>query len=194
VIRINLLQEEEVRNKLELFDQLRIGLYALAAVIVAIIFLSYSITGSVKTAAAQLDELQAELNRLNRKGVERKDKKFKRLKSELETKIDIIWELKSQQAGPVHLLDGVSRNLPDRVWLSSMQESVRGVTIKGYAYSNVDVAQFMTNLENSDLFSGVELVQSGQSNVAEQKVMVFSLKMKYTAPKGWLVDESKNNK
>lgn len=191
MMRINLLPVEEVRNKLELFDQLRIGLFVLVAVIAAIAFMSVTIKGKINASSAELNKLQAELNRLNQKGVEKKDREFKKFKKELETKIDVIWDLKSQQAGPVHLLDGMSKNLPQRVWLTSVRETPQGVVIKGYAFSNVDVAQFMTNLEKSDYFSNVELVKSGLSSVADQKVMVFDMNMQYNPPKGWIGGEGK---
>jgi len=190
MIRINLLPVQEVQNKLDLFNQIRVGLLALIVVIALIAFMSISIKGRINTQKVELDSLQAELNRLNQKGVEKKFREFKKLSKELGAKIDVIWEKKSQQAGPVHLLDGVSSSLPERVWLNSLEETQRGIQLKGYAYSNVDVAQFMSNLEKSEYFSDVELLQSGQANVADHKVMVFSMNMKYHPPKGWLADGS----
>lgn len=194
MIRISLLPTSEVRNKLELFDQLRIGLIALILIIVVIIFMSLSIKGKIEAKDKELKTLETELQRLQRAGVEKLDKEHKRKKKELETKIDVIWDLKSRQAGPVHLLDGMSRSLPERVWLSSMEESIKGVRIKGYAYTNVDVARFMTNLEQMDYFSDVELIQSGQSKVGEHKIMVFSLNMKYHAPMGWAAKEDQKSR
>ena len=99
--------------------------------------------------------------------MEKKNKEFKRIKNEVETKIDVIWDLKSKQAGPVHLLDSVSRNLPDRVWLNSLQETTKEVVMKGVAYSNADVALFMTNLESSAHFNNVELKQSGGTGIRQ---------------------------
>lgn len=194
MIKISLLSTSEVRNKLELFEQLRIGLIALILIIAVIIFMSFSIKGKIEAKDKELETLEIELQRLQKAGVEKLDKEHKRKKKELETKIDVIWDLKSRQAGPVHLLDGMSRGLPDRVWLSSMEESAKGVRIKGYAYTNVDVARFMTNLERMDYFSDVELIQSGQSKVGEHKIMVFSLNMRYHAPKGWEMKEEQKSK
>lgn len=191
MIRINLLPAQEVSAKLELYDQLRKGLIALIAVVAVIGFLGWDIRGKMSTRKEDLNKLEAELNRLNQAGVEKKLKEFEQSRRELETKIDVIWEKKSAQAGPVHLLDGVSRSLPDRVWLSSLEENPKWVAVRGFAYTNVDVAQFMANLEASDYFSDVQLVQSVQGDVEGHKVMDFTLKFKYSQPKGWGAEEKK---
>lgn len=191
MIRINLLPAQEVSSKLELYDQLRMGIIALIAVVAVIGFLAWDIRGKISTRKEGLNKLQTELNRLNQAGVEKKLKEFEQSMMELETKIDVIWQKKSEQAGPVHLLDGVSRSLPDRVWLSSLDQNPKGVAIRGFAYTNVDVAQFMANLEASDYFSDVQLVQSIQGDVEGHKVMDFTMKFKYDQPKGWGPEEKK---
>lgn len=186
MIKVNLLSDEEVRSKLELFDQLRIGIILVVAVIIVILLLSVSISGRIKTATAENNKLAMERNRLARLGVEKKERQFTKIKKELETKIDVIWDLKALQGGPVHLLDGISRNLPDRVWLLSLGEKAKGeILIQGIAYSNGDVAQFMSNLESSDIFSQVELKRASQTSISPHRVMGFSLKMVYSPPKGW---------
>src|SRR5262245_3271094 len=38
-------------------------------------------------------------------------------------KVDLIERLKAEQSAPVHMLDEVSRALPDFVWLTSMESS-----------------------------------------------------------------------
>ena len=60
---------------------------------------------------------EAELKRLEE--VRKKAEAFKTQKELLERKINLITELKKKQAVPVHILDQVSRNLPEFMWLDS---------------------------------------------------------------------------
>ena len=49
---------------------------------------------------------------------------FKARKELLNRKISLITALKKSQSGPVHLLDQISSNLPDCLWLESMVETI----------------------------------------------------------------------
>jgi len=46
---------------------------------------------------------------------------YERDKKTYEEKIAIIQNLKKSQRGPVHVIDEISRMLPDRVWLVSLK-------------------------------------------------------------------------
>lgn len=71
---------------------------------------------------------------------------FKRQREELNTKIDLINELTAKRRGPVHLMDRVSRALPDLVWLVSMQVRGKNVQISGQALNTNAIASFIENL------------------------------------------------
>ncbi len=63
-------------------------------------------------------EADRELQRLEE--IRKKGEEYEEQKALLARKIDLITELKKQQAVPVHILDQISRNLPDFLWLDRM--------------------------------------------------------------------------
>src|SRR4029077_15031436 len=87
---------------------------------------------------------EAELKRLE--DVRKKAEAFKKQKELLERKINLITELKKKQAVPVHILDQVSRNLPDFMWLDSMTATSNAITIVGKATTYNAVSNLYDNL------------------------------------------------
>ena len=76
-------------------------------------------------------------------------------KLKVEHQIDLITRLKNEQQVPVRLLDEISRNLPDFLWLTSMNESAGSLTFSGRATTPTAYANFYNNLDASPYFSDV---------------------------------------
>jgi type IV pilus assembly protein PilN len=119
---------------------------------------------------------QAELKRLA--DIRKKAEAFKKQKELLERKINLITELKKKQAVPVHILDQVSRNLPDFLWLDSMTASSNAITITGKATTYNAVSNLYDNLRSSGQFADVVLGKTAESSEG----VSFSLTCKYTPP------------
>lgn len=100
-------------------------------------------------------DADTELKRLEE--IRRKGEEYKAQKELLARKIGLITELKRQQAVPVHLLDKVSRNLPEFLWLESMTASANQVNITGKATNYNSVSSFYQNLVDSGQFLDVNL-------------------------------------
>ena len=77
--------------------------------------------------------------------------------AELEEKERLIERLKSERQGPVRLLEALSTELPDFVWLTQLTQRAGMVTIDGMAASLVSIADYIRKLEDSDWFQNVEL-------------------------------------
>ena len=75
----------------------------------------------------------------------------------LNKKITLITQLKKNQSGPVHLLDEISRKLPDFLWLDTMNGTANHVTISGKATTYNAVSNFYNNLTGSKFFDQVVL-------------------------------------
>ncbi len=86
-----------------------------------------------------------------------------------------------------HILQEVSRALPDNAWLTSvtrsdeLQEGGR-IEITGVTFSNLTLTQFMTSLEGSPYFEHVSLIGSNRSQVDGVDVTSFALVALYTQP------------
>lgn len=75
----------------------------------------------------------------------------------------VITDLQNKQTGPVKLLEAVGDTVTrtDTVWLSSMEEKPDNVVeFKGWAGSVEAVANFITNLNNSNYFEKVEIKEA----------------------------------
>jgi type IV pilus assembly protein PilN len=82
---------------------------------------------------------------------------YKAQRDLLNKKINLITQLKKNQSGPVHLLDEISRKLPDFLWLDSMNGTANNVTINGKATTYNAVSNFYNNLTGSKIFDQVVL-------------------------------------
>jgi len=80
-------------------------------------------------------------------------KSYEDKKVSLEAKIELINNLKTNQKGPVRLMDEISRALPDLVWLSDLAVSGDQITIKGRTLSPNAVATYLENLKKSPFFA-----------------------------------------
>ena len=111
---------------------------------------------SVEAERARLEEVAAQVARLQ----DRADL--------MQRKMQVIVDLKANQTGPVMLLDQISRLMVDGVWLDRLELDDGSVEINGSAMSENNVADFVTNLEESDYFAGVRLRSFGDSGDAQQ--------------------------
>ncbi|MFZ5876283.1 MAG: PilN domain-containing protein [Nitrospirota bacterium] len=103
---------------------------------------------------------------------------FEANKKSYEEKIAIIEQLRKNQVGPVRLLDELSRNLPDRVWLTSLVEQSGKVDLEGKAVTNAEIVDFINNLKASRSIREILLIESRQ--VTEDGVPVYNFKLKCT--------------
>ncbi|HYB52603.1 MAG TPA: PilN domain-containing protein, partial [Thermoanaerobaculia bacterium] len=80
-------------------------------------------------------------------------KGYEEKKASLEAKIKLINDLKTNQKGPVRLMDEVSKALPDLVWLSSLEVSGDQITMKGRTLSPNAVSTYLENIKKSPFFA-----------------------------------------
>jgi type IV pilus assembly protein PilN len=95
-----------------------------------------------KIAAAEAREQQL-------KAIKAQVDAFEAKRRMLDAKVNLIEQLKAQQGGPVHLLDEVSRSLPDFVWLTGLDQTGNQVRFNGESNGLSAVADFITNLQQA---------------------------------------------
>ena len=90
---------------------------------------------------------------------------FQAKKTLLENKNTQIETLRIEQKGPVHMLDEISKALPDLVWLTTMEQNVTGgLKFKGEANGLTAVADFISALQRSGWFPTADLGMSQASS------------------------------
>jgi len=88
---------------------------------------------------------------------------FQQKKALLENKVLVIEQLRLAQRSPVHMLDEVSKALPDYVWLTSLDENRGAMRFAGQSNSLAAVADFISGLQRSGWFPQVDLGTSQQA-------------------------------
>jgi Tfp pilus assembly protein PilN len=110
---------------------------------------------SISDWQTKLADADKELKRLE--AAIKKSEEYEQQRDLLARKITLITDLKKQQEVPVHILDQVSRNLPDFLWLESMTANRSKIAISGKATTYAAVSNFYSNLTESGYFTDVAL-------------------------------------
>jgi Tfp pilus assembly protein PilN len=93
-------------------------------------------------------------------------------------KVDLIERLKAAQSEPVHLLDEISKNLPDFVWLTALDQTGPIVRLSGQSSGLTSVADFISALQRSGYFPLVDLVSSQENN----NIVSYTLQANFKSP------------
>jgi type IV pilus assembly protein PilN len=93
-------------------------------------------------------------------------------------KVDLIEQLKAEQSGPVHMLDEVSKALPEFVWLTSLTQSGNAIKFGGQSNSLTAVADFILALQRSGWFPNVDL----GSTQEDKNIVTFTLDARFMNP------------
>jgi type IV pilus assembly protein PilN len=88
---------------------------------------------------------------------------FQQRKAILENKVLVIEQLRLAQKSPVHMMDEISKALPDYVWLTAMDEKGGGLRFSGQSNSLAAVADFISGLQRSGWFPQVDLGSSQEA-------------------------------
>jgi type IV pilus assembly protein PilN len=157
MIRINLLphREEKRKRRQQQFGVL-FGFFALVAVAVAGIVYLYLDT-QVSQQKANVTYMKGEIDKLDKQIEE--IRKIREETASLLAKKRVVEGLQANRSEPVQLLDQLLRQLPEGVYLRSIQQQGTKVNLTGYAQSNARVSTLMRNLGASPYLENPELVE-----------------------------------
>ena len=199
MIRINLLKPEkkELKERLAIpiprarkERKLQLSYFIFLALIVAIAALFMTQRSAINKENNLLQVAQQEKEQLQY--VLEKLEKFEQQKRTLERKINLITSLKAQQTVAVKIMDELSKNIPDWVWLTETKYEEQTIEINGRALSNSLIADYIYNLENSPYLQNVNLISSTQKTEQNSQFLDFTLTAQYVLPKEYL-EESKES-
>ncbi|HNY63904.1 MAG TPA: PilN domain-containing protein [Deltaproteobacteria bacterium] len=156
MVKINLLPIRSELRKKALIEH--ITLLSLCVVLIFILswFVQTSINNKKETLQQEMTNTKLEIARLTAEAGE--IEKIKAQKKELERKLDIIKDLNAKKTGPVAVLDQLSLIIPEKAWITSLNNKGSSITLDGVAIDNPTIAAFMKGLQASPYFQGVELV------------------------------------
>ena len=196
---INLLAVERERTKRRsasagLQPQQKVAIAASLILLLTILGIGWrywSVRQQLSRLDAEIVAAEAETRRL--RTVLSEVQTFEMRRAQLQQRVALIEELRKGQSGPVHMLDAISRALPDRLWLTEMEQkidpktSINEVTLKGVSSSLTSLSDFVGNLENSTYFAKpVEIIDSQVESQAQAQggadLVKFTVKGVFQAP------------
>lgn len=101
---------------------------------------------------------------------------YQKRKDSLQQRIDLINQLKLNQKGPVRIMDQISRDLPDLVWLDRMEITGGRITLAGRGLNPNAIALFVENVKNDPYFEEPQLGTMAQVSTAP---VVYSFDMNF---------------
>ena len=188
MIRINLLAVERQRSKktrviIPAAHRVTIGATViLFATVMGIGWWFWSLRQTSQRIDAEISRAETETVQL--RGVLSQVQKFETRKAQLQQRVGLIEQLRKGQAAPVHVLDKISRSLPERLWLTEMKQTGAEFVIAGFATSLTALSDFVANLESTKWFKRpVEIVDSQvQSDAKTGELVRFSIKATFSDP------------
>jgi type IV pilus assembly protein PilN len=91
--------------------------------------------------------------------------KFETQRAQLQQRVTLIEQLRRGQGGPVHVIDEISRAVPDRLWLTELSQKGQDITLAGMTTSLTGLSDFVGNLESSAWFKKpVDIIDSEMSS------------------------------
>ena len=86
---------------------------------------------------------------------------FENRRKMLEARVGLIDELRKGQNAPVHMLDQISRAMPEMTWLTNVKQDGYVLTIQGRCLSLTSLSDLIGSLEASKYFARpVEIIES----------------------------------
>ena len=97
-------------------------------------------------------------------------------------KVDLIERLRLEQSDPVHLLDEISKALPDFVWLKTLEQTGNQLKITGMSSGLIAVADFVSNLQRAGWFPQVDMGTATESTVGSSPAIEFTVTAQFRNP------------
>ena len=110
--------------------------------------------------------------------------KFEARKAQLTQRVTLIEQLRRGQSAPVHVLDEISKSLPERLWLTELKQTGSDFTISGFTPSLPSLSDFVASLEATKWFKRpVEILDSQvQEDKTAGDLVRFSIKATLNDP------------
>lgn len=156
MIRINLLPFRIARKKENIRFQISVFILLIVLVSVALFAATHMVNKKIISVKDQTRQVDRQIAKFKEKAM--RVKKIKTDLKRLEEKLEIVKSLQKQRDKQYVLFDAMTQLIvPERMWLESFRTDANNVHIKGIAFDNPTIADYMEKLEKSPLFDKVDL-------------------------------------
>lgn len=190
MIRINLLQAERsaATKRRASFNfsgaAAKVPLLCSLILVAAVGYVGYT-TWSLyqRGQAVDMELAEARAEELKLQPVLRQYEQFEARKKQLQQRVTLIEELRRGQGVAVHLLDKVSKSVPDRLWLTNMRQNGDAIELGGQTSTLTALADFIGNLEGTGFFKRpVEIISTSEERVGTLDLVRFAMKADFSMP------------
>jgi type IV pilus assembly protein PilN len=187
MIRINLLavERERARTRVLIPTAHRVTIGASLILVSTALLIGWWFW-SLRQESARLDEQLAQVEAETRqiRSVLEQVRKFESQKALLQQRVSLIEQLRKGQYAPVHLLDEISKSVPDRLWLTELTQTGADFNMAGITDSLSAVSDFVANLEATRWFKRpVEIMDSQvQTDAKAGDLIKFQVKATFVDP------------
>lgn len=182
MLRINLLPIRQLKKRAKARNQLLLFLLVFLVVLALL-----GVTGGL--LAAKITDLNEDIvAKTNEKKsfdkVVQEIAELEKKRLDLNNKIKIINQLKTDSSLTVHILDDVASIIDNRrMWITSFKQNGGSLALSGYALDNKTIAEFMDNLKlDSAYVNDVNLSNTSLKNVSGNSLKSFSISASVSSP------------
>lgn len=209
MIRINLLPFRKARKIENVQRQVTVFAIILAVIMAAMLYYNSTLKSKIEKLDTKVADIKTEITRVEKRA--QKVDELKKLLENLNKKIEVIKDLETRRQEAVRLLENMTEMVterPDisadtledkdqkpykRLWFTGFQAQGDNINIQGVAIDNKTVADFMTRLEASKLYTDVNLKTLKQAKIKKLNLKNFQISCN-KAPKPKDQEDQKNKK
>lgn len=182
MLRINLLPIRQLKKRAKARNQLLAFVLVFCTVLVLLGLTGFLLTSKITELNKDIVAKTEEKKSFDEVVKQIADLEQKRL--DLNNKIKIINQLKTDSSLTVHVLDEVATIIDNkRMWITSFKQNGGSLGLSGYALDNKTIAEFMENLTaKSKYFNAVNLSNTSLKNVSGNNLKSFSISASVSSP------------
>jgi type IV pilus assembly protein PilN len=181
MIEVNLLPHREARRAADLRESIALLVLGLLVIAGSVIFMNGKVNDQLVSARAQVQQLESDIARY--KPQEEQVAKFRKKKTELENKLEVIRGLDRARTGPVRMFDELAEKTPERLWLTKLSTQGGKLKIMGNSLDNGVVADFLKAMNSSEYFANVDLLKTGAgTQIQGVRIVKFEISADLVTP------------
>jgi type IV pilus assembly protein PilN len=181
MIRINLLPHRQLKRaeRQRQFTLMAAATFVLGA---AIVFMGQTyVTSQIDSQIERNSRLEAAIVVLDKQIAE-----IQELKSQIQdvlSRKQVVESLQTNRGQAVVLLDELSRQLPEGMYLKSIKQQATMITLEGVADTNARIATLVRNLSSSSWLEAPNLIEIKAINNGTQRQSQFTMTVRLKAQK-----------
>jgi type IV pilus assembly protein PilN len=156
------------------------GLSALAGAVISFALIGV-MEGKLDNQSSRNGYLQAEIAKLDEKIKEVKE--LNKQRQDLVERMELIQNLQGNRPVIVRVFDGITRSVPDDLFLNEIKKTGKSMNIKGYSEANSQIAELMRNFDAAEWFTKPSLIDVSASKDPTNPYSAFSMSVQEVTPK-----------